>query len=434
MTHKSSRLRYALAQQVMSALLMVAFAVVSARWLGPAGKGEFAVVSTVALVAASLLGLGLPQALTTWVSNDSFSVKEGLFAGYAWAIVCAGLILVVSTLSHVETLALRLLWFTTGALLLDQTMTGIAVGSGDLKAALSYRVLGSGSQVAFMAAGLLLGLTPSIPVVTIVYFGLAGMAVVAVSAVMVRRTDGRSTERFGFTNLLRQMPALTRFGLKAIPAQLLAMANMRVDIIILSGSVTSAVVGVYALAVSATLLVGMVPAAVGQALTRSFGVGDDPVVQLRLGVQSSLIFGVISGAVLALVSPFVVPVVFGRGFASATEYIWVMAPFTAMFSLVQVSYPFFYSQLHKPLIHSVIVGITVAIDVLLVAILAPLYGGMGAAVASAVAYAVGALVNVVVLARVTRLGVRGLMVPHTDDLKWIWRHSLSIMRPGGTDS
>lgn len=431
MTHRSSRLRYALVQQIMSALLMVAFAVVSARWLGPAGKGEFSVVSTVALVAASLLGLGLPQALTTWVSNDRFSVREGLFAGYVWAIACAGLILVVSMLLRVETLAIRVLWFTTGALLLDQTMTGIAVGSGDLKAALSYRVLGSGSQVAFMAAGLVLGLTPSIPVVTIVYFGIAGLAVVVVSSGMVRRTGGRSAERFEFANLVKQMPALAGFGLRAIPAQLLAMANMRVDIIILSGSVTSAVVGVYALAVSATLLVGMVPAAVGQALTRGFGLGDDPIARLRLGLQSSLIFGVISGAILALVSPFAVPLVFGRGFAPATEYIWIMTPFTAVFSLVQVSYPFFYSQLHKPLIHSVIVGITVAIDVLLVAVLAPLYGGMGAAVASAVAYGVGALVNVVVLAKVTGLGVRGLMVPHADDLRWIWRHSLSIMRLGG---
>jgi len=96
----------------------------------------------------------------------------------------------------------------------------------------------------------------------------------------------------------------------------------------------------------------------------------------------------------------------------------IMVPFTGVFATVQVTFPYFYNRLHRPLVQSLVIGVTAVVDVALVVVLAPRLGAIGAAVASAVAYALGFSVNLVVTARGAEMSVGRLVVPSREDVSW----------------
>jgi O-antigen/teichoic acid export membrane protein len=241
------------------------------------------------------------------------------------------------------------------------------------------------------------------------------------------RSQRRDSRGMSIRHAGSEAKGLFGFGLKVVPVQLLAMANARLDVLVLGALAGTAAVGIYSVAVSATLLVGMVPAALGQALTKSFGSDANAVRQLRAGIQVALVSGLVVGAGIAALSPWMVPLVFGRAFGPSVLLIAIMVPFTAVFSTVQVSYPFFYNHLHRPGIHSLVIGATAAIDLGLLAVLVPAMGAVGAALASAIAYAIGAALNIVITSRATGLGLWDLMVPSRDDLKWMLDSAKALM-------
>lgn len=426
-TRNIDRTRTAVIQQVLSVVLMVAFAIFSARWLGPAGKGELALVTTAGVVAMAVIGLGIPQALTVWTSSGRLSVQESVLVGALWSAVLAIVLGIVGAVLPVNTLAIRMLWLSVGVGMIEQVMTSVSVGAGDMGPMMISRVLGGGSQVVFLALAWVIAFPANVKLAVWIYYALAMIGVaVALSALWVR-SHKRGSGGPSLSRVRGEARGIFGFGLKVVPVQVLAMANARLDVLVLGALAGTAAVGIYSVAVSATLLVGMVPAALGQALTKSFGSDENPVRQLRAGIQIALVSGLAVAIGIAALSPWVVPLVFGRAFSSSVLLIAVMVPFTAVFATVQVSYPFFYNHLHRPGVHSVVIGATAAIDLGLLAVLVPSMGALGAALASAVAYAIGAALNLAITSRATGLSVLELTVPSRDDLKWMFERTKALM-------
>lgn len=426
------RLRDAVSLQIVSVVVMIAFAVVSARWLGPSGKGVLALVTAAGALGSVVLGLGVPQALTTWVARGRLTLRDALVGGSSWGVVVTILLALVASALPLSDVVVSFLWLAIGAVLVEQVMSSVAVGAGDLFPPLFSRLLGGGSQVVFMLAGLLLGWRPSISTVIAFYYGLALVGVVVAGALLVKRAGvpkKKSTSEGG--GLVAEAPHVLRFGVELMPSHILALANSRVDILLLGWIAGSAAVGIYSLAVSATLLVGMIPAAVGQALTNTFGSEAEPVHQMRRGVHASLVLALLTAAVIALSAPFAVPVVFGSEFADAAWLIIIMAPFTALFSLNHVTYPYFCNHLHRPLMPSMVSGVTVVLDIVLVGLLAARYGAGGVAVASAVAYGVGAIVNLSVTAKGAGIPMTSLVLPDADDMVWLLERGRALIGVAG---
>lgn len=422
------RLRDAVGLQVVSLLMMIAFAVVSARWLGPSGKGALALVVAAGALGSVVLGLGIPQALTTWVARGRLTLTDALVGGSAWGALITILLAAGGMAYQSSDIVVRFLWLAIGAVAFEQVMSSVAVGAGDLFPPLLSRLLGGGSQVAYMLAGLALGWRPTISTVVIFYYVLALLGIVVAGAFLIlraRKTGSPSISRMRV--VVGEAPQVLRFGLKLMPAHILAMANSRVDILFLGWLAGSAAVGIYSLAVSATLLVGMIPAAVGQALTSTFGSDVEPAHQLRRGVHASLVLASVTAFVIAVSAPYLVPLVFGREFADAARLIMVMAPFTALFSLNQVTYPYFCNHLRRPFMPSVVTGVTAVLDILLVSLLARRYGADGAAIASAVAYGVGAVVNLSVTARGAGISIVSLILPNADDMVWMFERGKALL-------
>jgi len=415
----AARLKTAVAQQVLSLVLMVGFAVASARWLGPAGKGMLTVVTSAGFVGASILGLGIPQALTAWVSGDRLSVRDALAMGLAFAGVVAiitGLVTRLPLLASVE--AVALLWLSMGLVLFEQVSCGISNGVGDLMPQLLLRIVGGGLQVVVMAAAWLAAVPASLSAALAGYYIPGALGVLLATFMLYRRNPG---PRKSARELAATVGPLAAFGMVVMPAQLLSVTNFKLDVLVLGALSGASEVGIYSVAVSATLLVGMLPSAFGQALTRTFGESKDPTPSLKRGIHASLVAGLVSAVVLAGASWLLIPAVFGRAFAPASTLIAIMLPGTALFATVQVSFPYFYNHLKRPIVHSLVIGVTAAVDVGVLIVLAPRYGATGAAVASAFAYLVGSGLNLFVTARASNIPLLELVVPRNEDLVWMAR-------------
>lgn len=188
MSATEGRARLALAQQFSGLGLMVAFAIVSARWLGPSGKGELAIVTTAGVVTGSVIALGIPQALTAWVARDMMSARRAVIVGCVWASLIAAAVAGTTVVIGVENLALRLLWLSAGVTVAEQIMTGVSTGAGDLVPPLVSRWLGGGSQVLLMAGALVLGLAPDVEAASVWYYVVALVGVVVAAGALLRRS------------------------------------------------------------------------------------------------------------------------------------------------------------------------------------------------------------------------------------------------------
>ena len=404
---------------------MVGFAVASARWLGAEGKGELTLIITAGAVVGSLLSLGIPQALTAWVARDDLGVKDALALGLPFVLALSFfLALIVRPMGPGLAPAITLLWLSAGMTAYEYVVVALAVGSGDLWPPLVLRLLGGGLLVLAFSAAWLLAIAPTMANAVALYFGITALGVSLALVSLLRRT-GPALDPW--SRRLREVRPLLAFGFSALPALLLGVTNYKADVLLLGSLSGAAEVGVYSVAVSATLLAGLIPAALAQALTRGFGVADDPGVLLRRGMQASIMAGLATALVIALASWFLVVPVLGREFAQASLLIAVMAPFAGFFSGAQVSSSYFYNTLRRPVLQSAVIGTTATVDVILVLALAPTYGALGAALASAVGYAAGSAANLILCSRTSGVRIRDLVVSSPDDLRWMWTTGLRLL-------
>lgn len=417
---RMQRARLAMIQQVVGLAVMVGFAIVSARLLGPAGKGQLTLVTTAGSVASAILGIGIPQALTVWVSRNDLTVNNALTLGLLWTVLVGGATALVIRFMGFHDLTIRLLWFTVSVFLLEQVMSSTAIGAGDMVPPLVSKAVAGGLHVVIFGAAWMVGAHPGIRTAVDWYFGVATFGIgLALALSAIRSSHGTLGLRVDWRTILRETPPVVRFGAKALPAQILMIMNARVDILILGLFAGASAVGIYSLAVSASMLVGVIPLAIGQALTHGFGTEEDPVPALKRGVQTALVAGMAVAVVVATAGWVMVPMVFGPSFAPASLLVAVMVPFTALFSAVQVSYPYFYNHLRRPMTVSAVIGTTAIVDIVLVSLVASKYGALGAAASSAVAYFIGSIINATMTARAAGMSLFELIVPTRQDLAWM---------------
>jgi O-antigen/teichoic acid export membrane protein len=134
----------------------------------------------------------------------------------------------------------------------------------------------------------------------------------------------------------------------------------------------------------------------------------------------------VSGALLALVSPFVVPLVFGARFSPSVAVIWWILPGTIELALAKVASSDLAAR-HKTGYASAFgmaaLVVTVSLDFLLI----PLMGINGAAIASSAAYLVNTVLLLAALKRLLRVSWGDLLIPQGGELV-AYRTALSKIR------
>jgi O-antigen/teichoic acid export membrane protein len=371
------------ALSALQAVIGTATGVIAARSLGPSGRGELAAI----LVPLSMAPYALVFGLTTFTSRSVAAGRDlsfvlGTAGALAFAIGCAAIAPCLEL----------------AALLADGSHavhTMLVVGFALLPVTLAANVLAD-AGLGLQAWGRLIA-QRLIPMITALlgYVLLLVLDLFTPASAAAVVLAGALLSVLPFTPIawrarpLRFRRTLARealgFGRRALPITLSQLLNHRLDQFVMVALVSRRQLGLYAVAVTISGVVGMLASAMSTVLYPKLAAGEDVDVarSLRRGL-----FGVTCLCVMAaIVSPVLLPVAFGSAFEDAVPMLLILLAASVPLAGVTILSAALTAGTHilqAGVSEIVSLGITI---VGLVLLLPPL-GGVGAATVSLVAYTV----------------------------------------------
>ena len=381
-----------LLSQGATLILSLATAAITARWLGPAGKGQLAMVFMVPAMLQMFLGAGLGPANVYYVGSGRLSVSQLSANSLAFSILgtILGFLLILPIMMG-DILNVILPGVSTGYLMFGMIALPLGLISGNLNAILQglqriytlniLSVVGSLLSVLFIAA-LVIGLD----------LGILGalVATLTVQAVMLLAI-GRCVHREGAYLRPEWHPQIVRptlsYGMKCYIANLLQYFNYRLDVFIVNFFLGPSAVGIYGVSVVMAELLWQIPNAASFVIfPKSANSTQEAMNRFTPRVFWIILAITIAGAGgLALFGKLAIRIVFSNAFLDAYIPLLILLPGVVLLGAGKVltndiagrGYPHYNS-----ITSGVSLVVTVALDLLLI----PAMGIVGAALASTASY------------------------------------------------
>jgi len=416
------------ASQVVGVAAALAGAIITARVLGPSGRG----VLTLATLWVSFFALAVPMSagygMIYQVRHGRATLSQALSSALGLSVVCGAVAFA---------LALGLAPVFSRTFLAGVPRGYVLLAAIGLPAAI-FAVL---SNLALIGAGrarqaALLGAvnaTLSLAALTVAVLVLKQGVWGALAAGSLSSLFGATLTviwlRGQFRRALLVQPDLwrfsIRFGAKLHGGMLAQWANYGLDRFLLNLYLGPMAVGVYTVAAMAAERLWLLPGAVCAALYSRTG-GDaenDAEVTAR---ACRVTFWLMAGAsvLVAAVAPPLIPLLLGAEFAPAGRLLWVFLPGVLLLTLLKVLAPYICNRGKPVAVTYLSTGalvITLALNVALI----PRYGIAGAAIASSVAYGANGIASAVVFSRMSGLPLRALVSFPREGLRLLGRRAES---------
>lgn len=387
--------------------------VLTARLLGPVGRGEYVAICAWPMGISTLFAFGISPALTFNVGRKTFTLSEmataGLTLGVVQGVVTVGVGLLV--LPHVlsgysptvQHLGVLFLWLTP-TVILGAYAGNLFQGKQDLSRFNVIRVL---APLAYFAGLLAIYFSPYRNLTTVIGSQVSGYIVAFVVGVALVWFSFRPHWKWNPSAI----PSLVNYGLRTHATSLANYFNQRMDQLILSLIVPPRELGYYAVAVTLSSAVTVFSIAAG-IVTFSRGSSehsDAARATISRSFRASLIWLLVACTALYVVSPFLIRRVFGSAFEGSILACRILLPGALMIGLNQVLYNGS-CALGRPGLPSIAEGASMAITAAGLYLLVPHYGYVGAAIVSSAAYTVSFLVMFVLGQRLLGLSLRVLLL------------------------
>jgi O-antigen/teichoic acid export membrane protein len=390
---------------------MAVAGVVAARELGPAGRGVVTAVVSWPIVIGHLSLVGLNTAASVRVARGGRSSLSGALASAAvhsavvgGTVTLIAILLIPPTLSHLGQDASGLATWalaTIPTIVLADILMSVNVALGRLAVANWCRVIG---PVLLLAGTLLLAVRNAVTPERVVAITIASWLVSLLCAAI-----GLPWRRIALS--VRELLADLRFGAKAHLASLVGIANVRLDLVLMSVFVSASQVGYYGVANNMMMPVTSLAAAAAILITpriagmpsadRHPGIAPAQLHSIRQDARRYVLISVVGAALLAALAPVAVPLVFGPAFQPVVVLVWVLIP-----GYIARTYAGLVTAgalgIRRTWIGNAAEGAGFVVTAALLPILLGRYGALGAAITSTVAYGTSAIVALYALRRLAR--------------------------------
>lgn len=363
----------------------LASSIITAKVLGPEGRGSYFYIVTLAQLATQIGNLGLASS-NTYVVAQNRTAAGALAANSFWiALVLGGVATLLTVAFQMVTgrpdraaLAVVLIVLVP-SLIYGMLASSILIGAGRAKAYNVFLLVNTGLQ---LAAIIVVGMTFGTVSAMLWVSAAASLAASAMLMWMISR-QGPLIWRFDWGLLSREMGFASRVFL----ATLLQFAVSRLNVMILDHTSGAAAVGQYSIAVQFFDTLLILPATTAMLLFPEL-VRSDARDRLRRTLQVALVIGALM-AVVAIafiaISPWLIPLMFGPGFTPAIEVVRWMMPGLVAFSLLNVVSQYL-AAARFPLSNLLAWMISLPVLGILASVLVPLWGAPGAAAALSITY------------------------------------------------
>lgn len=407
--------------RVVIQVVGVVTSIITARYLGPDGKGLVAALTVAPAILNTFAELGVRQAAAYHIGRKLDQPAEVVASVTSLAVLTGALSIALCIGYALMTWRTEYSW-----LLVALAVAGVPLGI--FRSYMSGVFLGLQQIARFNAVGWIPPtLVLALVLVLVAGAGLGPLGVLLSSllafglmtVVVVRMVLTVAPIRFGFDpGLLRRLIGL---GLVYAVALFMMTLNYKVGIVLLNKMGTLEDVGLFTLGVNLAELIWEIPAAVGVLVfARSANAHDDGAFSRRVLVLMRLAFlaAVAAGACLVVLGPLLIPLVYGAEFAPSAHILNWMLPGTIAFALFLIANRDLAGK-GKPWVSLLVVGPGLALNVGLGLVLIPLYGAVGAAMAASASYVLATVAFLVLYCRIQGFGLADLVAYRRADLRML---------------
>lgn len=401
------------------------FGILTARFLGATGKGQFGVIFNAAGLTAMVFSLRFERSLTYFLPKDKellgevilYGMVVGLFAnlclylfgilvyGFLYQVVLKGIVLNLSVLVLISFSSY--LWsfnnYLLAGLLLFRpraAFMGISYLIKSIEVVLCLGVLKFGLEELLLVMGVL---------ETLIYL--------AILLFLYLQSEVKRFRLATFKEMLKYSVAL-------FPGIVSDLVTLRIDVFFLNYFSGAAQVGVYTVAVSMANVLLYVPTAIKNVLKSYVARNAEEDITPKL--TRLLIVGMT--LICAFLIPFVVflviPILYGEQFLASRLLFVILVPGTIFWGVHTI----LLSDLEGrgfPIKVSVISVLTGILTVLLDWALIPIWNAAGAALVSTITYGFGLLLAIAFYQKIVGVKLKNLIIPTFTDLTFFPRLFIS---------
>jgi len=380
-TNKSFRLRTSVgwlsSASIVARVLAAVAGVITARALGPEGRGVLALLLVAALIASTVATMGLDMWAARLIGGrSSYRTVRPVLDAHLLVIgpiiaAAAASAIALNLVSVAEaSLTAGLIWLSTAA----------AVKMGALLGAHSGRRY-AGAMTAG-AAGYLVGVAGA---VVLGYSTVVGMLVAACFGRAIVRSWPMGNLGRGEAEQQLSLASAYQSELPTMAGAVTTLALYRIDLVVVAALATTTDAGVYSVAIAVTELLWVLPNSAAQALLPRSSTTASNVENTALICRVVCTVMLLAALGVSAVSPLAVPLVFGAEFDSAWHVIPTLSVAAVAVGLWKILGHDLIGRGHaRPRLSSGLfgLGVMIALDLALI----PRYGIGGAAFASLMGY------------------------------------------------
>lgn len=404
---------YTFVVQALYVALAFAVGLLTARLLGPTGKGIYAMPFVQSGLIVTVFG-GLTSTTSYYLLNEGAgrSVLRALSLATVLLVLAGSVaVFLVALISHA-------LWAAPAAIASLPAAATIAAVRGYVTGIKRVRYVGNISLAlvvvtfALTAAGLfLIQRSPMVAIVAwVVAYAVVGA--IAWAAMLIHARNLEPGKRVNFRRFFVM-------ALKGGATSLVSLLNYRADLYIVAIMLSTRDLGLYSVATSAPQAL-LFPAQVAATVTSPHIGGLDRRAAAMMAAQCSRHSMMISIVVCALVfafAPAIIGFFYGQAFLPMVPALRILLLGVVVLSLAGPISSYYTLKLAKPEVPLVLAGISAALCIALTFVLIPLFGIVGAACASTIAYVVAQIAALMYFRKGTGIGLRAVLVPTRLDLR-----------------
>ena len=396
--------------------------IITARWLGPDGKGVLASLTLLGGIFSQFSCLGLQEASIIMIGRKRSTTQEALSASMAAMLLSTGMSMLGFTL--VCALEFRSNWSeVTPAILATCFGLGVFSFSNLLCGILNSRELIVFNSLVYAAGSALTALGTWLLVV-LFSWSLIGAALSPVLAALVGLAAlGIQVRILGLSlrprwNTAYVLAAL-RCGLGIQVSYLLVAMSARIDLVLVYSLASRSAAGLYSVALTVSMISGMVPLALSIATFPRLAGLDSPEASALISktCRLSVLATSACGMLMVLFVPIVIPLLFGSAYTAAclptTILIGGGVPWSCMWLLARGA-----AARGQPWTLLCSFGASLIVMLLLDLLLIPVAGMVGAALAATLASLAGLATCVLLLMYYDEISIRiSDLLPGVEDLR-----------------
>ncbi len=405
---------YTLALRLVNMVVAAAVGIVTARALGPEGRGIYAMpMVDAALVTAAFSGLSTATSYFLLRKNAGRGVFRAAFLT-AGSFVAVGALVTVglAALTHHIWACIPAMISLPGAASLV-LVYGYAIGTHRVRINTSLALLNTIVLFGFMLTFItIFGARPTAAIIAWVSgTNLLGAGIITWMVLDARKRFPEATERIG----LRQYGS---YAIRVGSVSLVTLLNYRADVYLVAYLTTPAMLGMYTLAVTAAETLLAATQVTSQVMLPHVGSMELKAAEQLTArcVRHNVIVAATCCGVLAIIAPMVVHALYGPQFLPMVGALRVLLVGVFALSLGSPMSNFFTVRLGKPEVPLLLAGISAAICIGSSIVLIPRIGLVGAALASTLAYILGQSAAIGYFSSFSGISAFRVLVPRLSDL------------------